>query len=65
MKNTIAIKWSEIDQCFLVFLPECKNVMQPITHGDSYEEALRNAQEVIELITESEDSEDEIMRLAA
>lgn len=26
--------------------------MQPITHGETYEEALKNAQEVLELIVE-------------
>jgi antitoxin HicB len=27
--------------------------MQPCTHGDTYEEALQNAQEVIELLVEA------------
>ena len=27
-------------------------MMQPVTHGDSYEEALKNAQEVLELLIE-------------
>ena len=53
MKYTIVIQWSEEDQCFIVFLPEFKNVMQPCTHGDTYEEALKNAQEVLELLIES------------
>ena len=42
----MVIQWSERDQAFLVTVPElpgCK------THGDTYEEALKNAQEVIEL----------------
>ena len=40
------IQWSEEDQVYIVTVPElpgCK------THGDTYEEALKNAQEVIEL----------------
>lgn len=40
------IQWSEEDQVFIVTVPElpgCK------THGETYEEALKNAQEVIEL----------------
>ncbi|NES83614.1 MAG: type II toxin-antitoxin system HicB family antitoxin [Moorea sp. SIO2B7] len=53
MKYTIVIKWSEEDQCFIVILPEFENVMQPVTHGDTYEEALKNAQEVLELLIES------------
>jgi len=44
-----------------VFLPEfedvmqpvTEDVMQPVTHGDSYEEAIYNAREVIELLIES------------
>ncbi len=27
--------------------------MQPVTHGDSYEAAIKNAQEVIELLIDS------------
>jgi antitoxin HicB len=53
MKYTVVIQWSEEDRCLLVFLPEFEDVMQPVTHGDSYEEAINNAQEVIELLMES------------
>ncbi|MGI0491334.1 type II toxin-antitoxin system HicB family antitoxin [Alkalinema pantanalense CENA528] len=53
MKYTIVIQWSEEDNCFVVFLPEFQDVMQPVTHGDTYEEALQNAREVLELLTES------------
>lgn len=53
MKYTIVIQWSDEDNCFVVFLPEFEDVMQPVTHGDSYEEAFKNAQEVLELLVES------------
>ena len=53
MPYTITIKWSNEDNCFVVFLPEFKDVMQPVTHGETYEEALNNAQEVIQLLVES------------
>ncbi|HEY9800330.1 MAG TPA: type II toxin-antitoxin system HicB family antitoxin [Leptolyngbyaceae cyanobacterium] len=53
MKYTIVIQWSEEDKCYVVFLPEFTNVMQPCTHGDSYEEAGKNAQEVLEMLIES------------
>jgi hypothetical protein len=53
MKYTITIQWSDEDNCFVVFLPEFEDVMQPVTHGDTYEEALKNAQEVLELLIES------------
>ncbi|MBL1209816.1 type II toxin-antitoxin system HicB family antitoxin [Geminocystis sp. GBBB08] len=53
MKYTIVIQWSDEDNCFVVFLPEfSNNVMQPVTHGETYEEALKNGQEVLELIIE-------------
>lgn len=48
-KYKIVIEWSTEDNCFVVNLPEF-NVMQPCTHGDSYQEALDNAQDVIELL---------------
>ncbi|MCY7277709.1 MAG: type II toxin-antitoxin system HicB family antitoxin [Phormidesmis sp. CAN_BIN44] len=53
MKYTIVIQWSDEDQCFVVLLPEFTNVMQPVTHGDTYDEAFKNAQEVLELLVES------------
>jgi antitoxin HicB len=53
MQYTILIQWSDEDNCFVVFLPEFTNVMQPCTHGNSYLEAAKNAQEVIELLVES------------
>jgi predicted RNase H-like HicB family nuclease len=53
MKYTIVIQWSDENQCYVVFLPEFEDVMQPCTHGDTYEEALKNAQEVLELLIES------------
>ena len=53
MKYTIVIQWSEADDCFVVFLPEFENVMQPVTHGETYAEAFQNAQEVLELLVES------------
>jgi antitoxin HicB len=53
MKYTIVIKWSEEDQCYVVLLPEFTSVMQPCTHRDTYEEAVKNAQEVLEMLIES------------
>ena len=52
MKYTLTIKWSDSDQCYVVFLPEFKNVMQPVTHGDTYSEAAKNASEVLEMLVE-------------
>ncbi len=53
MKYTIVIQWSEEDQCYVVFLPEFTDIMQPCTHGETYEDALKNAQEVLEMLIES------------
>lgn len=53
MKYTIAIQRSEDDACYLVYLPEFKNFTnQPTTHGETYEEALANAKEVLEMLIE-------------
>jgi antitoxin HicB len=48
---TIIIQWSDEDQCYVVSFPEWGNYCH--THGDTYEEALQNAREVLELLTES------------
>ena len=48
---TIIIQWSDEDNCYVVSLPEWGEFCH--THGDSYEEALKNAQEVLELLIES------------
>jgi antitoxin HicB len=53
MKYTIVIQWSDEDKCYVVSLPEFTNVYQPCTHGDTYEEAVKNAQEVLEMLIES------------
>lgn len=48
---SIMIQWSDEDQCFIVSLPEWGDLCH--THGETYEEALQNAQEVLELLIES------------
>lgn len=53
MNYTVIIQWSQEDECFVVFLPEFEDVMQPVTHGESYEAAIKNAQEVIDLLIDS------------
>jgi antitoxin HicB len=57
-KYRINILWSENDQCYLVELPEFANDIQRyFTHGDNYQEALINAQEVLELLIEDYQSQ--------
>ncbi|MDB9311240.1 type II toxin-antitoxin system HicB family antitoxin [Aphanizomenon sp. CS-733/32] len=53
MKYTIIIQWSNEDKCYVVSLPDFTDIMQPCTHGDTYEEALKNAQEVLEMLISS------------
>lgn len=48
---SVIIQWSEEDQCFVVSLPEWGEFCH--THGETYEEALKNAQEVLELLIET------------
>jgi antitoxin HicB len=55
-RYTIIIQWSDEDQCYVVSLPEWGEFCH--THGDTYQEALQNAIEVLELLTESTIDED-------
>ncbi len=48
---TIIIQWSDEDKCFVVSLPEWGEFCH--THGDTYEEAVKNAKEVLEMLIES------------
>jgi predicted RNase H-like HicB family nuclease len=48
-KYKIVIEWSQENQCYVVSLPDF-DIMQPCTHGDSYQEAIDNAQDVIHLL---------------
>ncbi|MEH2047198.1 type II toxin-antitoxin system HicB family antitoxin [Nostoc sp.] len=61
MKYTIVIQWSEEDQCYVLLLPEFTHIMQPCTHGETYEDALKNAQEVLEMLIESSLAESETL----
>ena len=48
---TIMIQWSESAKCFVVSLPEWGDFCH--TYGETYEEALKNAQEVLNLMVTS------------
>ncbi len=55
-RYTVVIQWSDEDGAYVVSLPEwggCK------THGRTYEEAARNAHEVLQLLIESHSAEKE------
>ena len=49
LKYTIVIQWSNEDKCYVVSLPDFTDIMKPCTHGDTYEEALKNAKSDIDL----------------
>ncbi|NJL91366.1 MAG: type II toxin-antitoxin system HicB family antitoxin [Coleofasciculaceae cyanobacterium SM2_1_6] len=52
-KYRINIIWSDEDECYLVELPEFSHQLQQyFTHGETYAEAIANAQEVLELLIE-------------
>jgi len=49
---SLIIQWSEEDQLFVVSLPEFTDVMQPCTHGHTYEAAAKHGQELLETLIE-------------
>ena len=52
---SIVIQWSDEDQLYLVILPEFGS--DPQTHGTTYDEAVKNAQEVLDLLIETYQAE--------
>lgn len=52
---SIVIQWSDDDQAYLVILPEFGG--NPQTHGETYEEAVKHAQQVLELLIETYQAE--------
>jgi antitoxin HicB len=48
---SMVIQWSEEDNLYLVHLPEFP-FQQFVTHGETYEEAAKRGQEVIEMFVE-------------
>lgn len=45
---SMVIQWSDVDQAFLVTLPEWGDrVLGPVTHGATYDEAVRNGQDAL------------------
>jgi antitoxin HicB len=52
-KYRVNIVWSEADGCYLVELPEFAHELQRyFTHGETYQDAIANAEEVLELLIE-------------
>lgn len=55
LNYSMIIQWSEKDNCFVVTLPEWGELCH--TYGDTYEEALSNAKEVLQLMINSSQEE--------
>ena len=50
LQYSVVIQWSDEDQAYLVTLPEFGS--EPQTHGATYKEAMKHAQEVMETLVE-------------
>ncbi len=54
LRYSIVIQWSDDDDAYLVTLPEWEGrVFNPVTHGDTYEEAIKNGYEALEALVAS------------
>ncbi|MEM8675118.1 MAG: type II toxin-antitoxin system HicB family antitoxin [Cyanobacteria bacterium P01_G01_bin.67] len=59
LNYSMVIQWSQKDRCFVVTLPEWGELCH--TYGDTYEEALRNAKEVLNLMINSSMEEGDLL----
>ena len=60
IQYSMIIQWSDRDKLFLVTIPEFEDrVVMPCTYGRTREEAIRNAEEVIEMYLEAWQAEGE------
>lgn len=50
MRYSMIIEWSDEDQVYIVSLPEFGKFVK--THGETYSEAVKNGEEVIEMMLE-------------
>ena len=57
---TMIIEWSDDDQAYLVSFPEWAGYLaQPVTHGNTYEEAARKGHAVLENLQATAEREGE------
>mgnify|MGYP000019795390 CR=1 FL=1 len=54
LRYQMVIVWSDEDDCYLVHLPDFPEQTYR-THGNSYEEAAKNGEEVLKLLLEEDD----------
>ena len=54
LRYSMVIEWSEADQAYVVILPEwAGRVVMPVTHGDTYEQAVKRGREVLEMLVDA------------
>ena len=54
LRYSLLISWSEEDQTYVVSFPEWEaHGLVGHTHGDTYEAAIRNGQDVLHMLVES------------
>jgi predicted RNase H-like HicB family nuclease len=61
-RYSMVIQWSDEDHAYVVSLPEWGGrVLNPVTHGDTYDEAVKNGTEAIEALIASADRRGETL----
>jgi antitoxin HicB len=51
---TMVVQWSAADDAYVVTLPEWEGrVFNPITHGDTYQQAIENAHDALSALVAS------------
>ena len=59
---SMVIQWSDEDEAFLVMLPEWTGrVLGPVSHGATYEEAVKNGYEALEALITSATKHGEVL----
>ena len=54
LRYSMVIEWSDDDRAYVVTLPEWEGrIFNPVTHGDTYEEAIRNGREALAALVAS------------
>jgi antitoxin HicB len=62
LRYSMVVQWSAADDAYLVTLPELEGrVFGTVTHGEIYEEAVKNGTEVLELLIEAARESGEIL----
>jgi antitoxin HicB len=62
LRYSMVIQWSDEDRAYLVTLPEWDDrVFNPVTHGYTYEEALKSGEQALEALVASARQHQEIL----